>query len=216
VPGWVTGAEQGTGFAQVTPYTLNLLIDKGLVSLPRKDYPRDPASLVALLQDPAFNAKAGMANLVYIYQGVKQSNEKNGWQMSEDDTWKLVAALHNTGAQSNSLVVGVGNESDFWEGLRKKMQTDPEFEHLAQCHDPNNWDCLKTALRIYVPLTYKKDTSGNYVIDPNTGEYILEGGGKCSSEYAESVAPANIAGAPLSPEVVNAPVRPECKTSVAP
>ncbi len=127
----------------------------------------------------------------------------------------MVAALHNTGGQSNSLVISVGSAQDFWEGLRQKMQIDPKFYEIAQCNDPNDWECLKAALRNYVPLEYKKE-GGEYVRDPSTGYYILIRGGVCTSEYAESVAPVNIADSPLSEDVLNAPVRPECKTSVAP
>jgi len=216
VPGVLTGDEKGTGFAQVTPETLKTLVNGNFIRLPQGVDINDRTSLIALLQDPVYNTQAGMANLVYLYKGIKDSNNNNGWQLSEENTWRMVAALHNTGAQSNSFVIGIGSTHDFWEGLREKMQNDSEFSQLAQCNDPNSWDCLKTALRIYVPLTYKKDSNNNYVTDPATGEYILIGGGKCTSEYAESVVPANFANNPLSAEILNAPVRPECKTSVAP
>jgi transcriptional regulator with XRE-family HTH domain len=214
-PNAVTGIENGTGFSQVTPDTLRTLARGGYVQLPEGININDDPSLITILKDPAFNIKAGMANLAYLYQGIKNSNDKNGWTLSEENTWKMVAVLHNTGGQSNSLVISVGSAQDFWEGLRQKMENDSKFYQIAQCNDPNDWECLKAALRNYVPLEYKKE-GGEYVRDPSTGYYILIRGGVCTSEYAESVAPVNIADSPLSEDVLNVPVRPECKTSVAP
>jgi hypothetical protein len=212
VPGIVTGLERGSGFAQVTPDTLNFLVTKGFIALPEGFNKEDTGALVNLLQDPIFNAQAGMANLVYLYQGVTKSNSANGWQMSEDDVWKLVAALHNTGAQSNSLVVELGSDFDFWEGIRRdNIQNNPDFINQFGCNDPADWDCLKTAIRVYVPVKYQTDLDGSPIPDPVTGQYVLISGGKCSTEYAESVAPDGITSNPASPEVLNAPVRPECK-----
>jgi hypothetical protein len=77
IPGWVTGSEQGTGLAQVTPDTLKLLANAGLIQIPGEVNVYDNTALVALLQDPAFNARAGMANLIYLYQGIEASNLAN-------------------------------------------------------------------------------------------------------------------------------------------
>ncbi len=187
VPGWVTGTEQGTGLAQITPDTLRTLAGQGLISIP-EGY-SDNSSLITLLHDPAYNAQAGMANLIYLHQGIVETNKNHGWQMSNDDVWKLTAAFYNSGPQS--LVVHAEPDPakhDFWEASRIVIQNNPDWYATYGCNNPADWDCLKY-------LFPNKDAEG-----------------RCTALYAESVAPDGISSNPTSTDILNTPPynRQEC------
>lgn len=177
VPGWVTGTEQGTGLAQITPDTLRTLARQGLTNIP-EGY-NDDSSLITLLHDPAYNAQAGMANLIYLRQGIVNSNAKHEWQMSDDDIWRLTAAFYNSGPQS-LIVHAEPNPAghDFWEASRLVIQNSPEWYATYGCNDPTAWDCLKY-------LFPNKDAEG-----------------RCTVLYAESVAPDGISSNPTSSDIL--------------
>jgi hypothetical protein len=180
VPGWVTGTELGTGLAQVTPDTLRLLSNFGYIQIPSNVNKNENASLLALLQNPTFNANAGMANLVYIYNGITQKNKIHDWQMSDDDIWKFVAALYNAGPQG-PWIYGTPDPlgHDFWEANRLVIQNDPNWYEAYGCNDPSAWECLKL-------MFPNKDVEG-----------------QCTILYAESVAPDGISTDPTSSDILN-------------
>jgi hypothetical protein len=123
--------------------------------------------------------------------------------MTEDETWRFVAALHNTGANSNSYVFGTPDSinADFWSRTREFVQGDFELyengsmvtsSQKLKCTNPTSWDCLSTAIIWYIPL-------------PGDTETGL--GGYCTVEYANSVAPDGISTNPTSSEILNQPVK---------
>lgn len=189
VPGWVTGTEQGTGLAQITPGTLRTLAGQGLVSIPQNIDIYNDTMLINLLHDPSYNVQAGMANLIYLHQGIVSKNTKNGWQMSNDDVWKLTAAFYNSGPQSLAAHAVVDPaEHDFWEASRIVIQNNPDWYATYGCNDPSSWDCLK------------------YLFPNKNAE------GRCTALYAESVAPDGISNNPISTDILNTPPynRQEC------
>ncbi|RME59980.1 hypothetical protein D6779_03040, partial [Candidatus Parcubacteria bacterium] len=181
IPGAVTGTEQGSGLAQVTPDTLRTLYWKGFVKMPEgytKNDLRDDNKLISLLKEPAFSMEVGMANLVYLYQGIQKSNTENGWQMSEEDIWRLAAAYYNARPQSPNIFATPDPQGhDFWEANRRVIQDDPSWYATYGCNDPAAWDCLKYTF-------------------PNKDAY-----GRCTILYAESVVPSGISENPVSSEV---------------
>ena len=187
VPGWITGSENGTGLAQITPDTLRTLAGQGLVTIPQ-GY-SDDASLISLMQDPDFNIQAGMANLIYLHQGIVRKNASNGWVMSDDEVWRLTAAFYNSGPQSLAAhAVPDPTGHDFWEESRLIIQNDPSWYETYGCNDPAKWDCLKF-------LFPNKDTEGY-----------------CTILYAESVAPNGISNNPTLSDILNTSIynRQEC------
>jgi WXG100 family type VII secretion target len=119
----VTGPEQGTGLVQVTPGTLDTLINSGYL-------PALPAGVTAddYLKNPQNAIVAASANLRYLYDNIQEQNETNNWNMSEQDALKLTVALYNTGP-------GTDFGTEYRQGV-----ANGDFN--ASCTDAGSWACI--------------------------------------------------------------------------
>jgi hypothetical protein len=118
----VTGDEKGTGLGQVTPGTLQTLVNFGYV---------EGDANQSYLFDPTYNIQATQANLRFLYDGIVASNEKNSWAMEDEEVLKFAVALHNS-----------GYGGDWGEGNRFALQRG-DFTRRGECFDPTKWECLQ-------------------------------------------------------------------------
>lgn len=144
----MTGTEQGTGLTQITPDTLTTLIILEYIQ------PMGDGELFGYdLTDPEDNITAAVANLYYLYQGIRIENEIENWEMSTEDVLKLSVGLFNSGP-GDRAVIGPGGEetgetiADFGLEYRRFLRDGVYNNRLGEnCPgpdpDPTLWECIK-------------------------------------------------------------------------